>query len=253
MDQTAAFVAGEYDRHLISRNKVQMIRHGSNKFYFDTSGFVQEILLYDALNKPRVTYKFEYNSYGDRIAEDVFDFGLNKGFKGIYFKTYENSRLIRDSSEGTCHNFFYDDNDHLKKIIWRWLKVGNKRIIQFTYDSVGRPNRIIDRQYQDYKDTVGKLLSDRIVYYNNKGKPVREEESVNWDSNTYPLNILNYGSIMYKYDQLDKLVEVVRSKGPSQKVKYNDKGLIEVIETSGQYNNGEKFVWKWKYDYSYRK
>jgi hypothetical protein len=162
------------------------------------------------------------------------------------FKTYDHSRLICDSTspEGTCIHWEYDNDGNAKKEIWiKDNAIG--RTFSFDLDILNRRNRIIDRQYISAKDTIGRLLSDRTLIYDKTGKLIQEEETVNSSP------CFNWGSTKYKYDRLNRLVQIIRSKGLSQKIKYYDNDLIAFINTKGKYCGGD-YVSRLKYIYTFR-
>ena len=123
----------------------------------------------------------------------------------------------------------------------------------FGIDSAGRINHIIVRRYAGTNEPAGLLISNRTLIYNEHGNLVKEQEEATLDEkDTKSLFCPNGGSATYYYDSTGKLVEIIRTKGPSQRIKYLNNGLISEVESKGQTCEGKAYSWLWKYSYTYR-
>ncbi len=101
---------GKYDTGLIKRNKVETFRVNDNVYYFDTSGRVERVISFIAEKGIRQEERYEYNSNGDRVFGELTSNKMNKPVQITFFKFYENSRLVGDSSNAgeACTHWEYD-------------------------------------------------------------------------------------------------------------------------------------------------
>jgi hypothetical protein len=81
---------------------------------------------------------------------------------------------------------------------------------------------------------------------------IKEEETVSWQEYKEK-GMLCSGSADFRYDESNRLIEIIRSDGPSQKIKYLPNGLIKGIETTGKTCKSKPYHWNWTYMYTYRK
>ena len=185
---------------------------------------------------------------GDRVLQELSSEKMSKIVKVFHFMTYNKLRLLCDSTSlaETCIHWQYDSEGNLVKQIFRGKNHAIDRALSFDKDSLGRNSRIIDCQYLNVKDTAGLIISDRALIYDKKNRVIREDEKIT--SNP----CFNHGSTLYKYDRSNRIIEIVRTRGLSQKIKYYDSGLISVIKTKGQYCD-HFFRLDWQYRYTYRK
>ena len=150
---------------------------------------------------------------------------------------------MKDSSNSgyLCKHFEYYADGSLRQELWfgfdhRYIRPHRlRRGFWFGVDSAGRINRIIDRNYWNSSDSLGQLVSNRTLHYNEKNQLLREEEAVkNKENFQKSLFCPNAGSADFLYDDAGRLVEIKRTEGPSQIVKYLPNGLIAEIQTSGK-------------------
>ena len=247
MDNVRSFMTGKYDVALIKQNKVETFRCNNIVYYFDTIGRVEKSITFAAQDSIERIEIYRYSSNGQIVNRLISTNKVSKQIEITSFKKYDHSRLICDSTSPgeTCTHWEYDNNGNLKKEIWIKDKAIG-RTFSFDIDILNRRNRIVDRQYISANDTIGRLLSDRTLIYDKTGKLIQEEETVNYSP------CFNWGSTKYKYDRLNRLVQIIRSKGLSQKIEYYDNGLIAFIITKGRYCGGD-YDSRLKYIYTFRK
>ena len=223
--------------------------HVDNKiYYFDSSGLLKKYTLFIGKDSINQEEHFYYNSIGDCVLQELYIGKHGKSVKIFHFFTYEQSRLLSDSASmaETCTHFQYDIKGGLVKQIFRGKNHAINRTLSFEKDSLGRNTRVIDCQYVNDKDTGSVIISDRSIEYDKKSRMIRENEKIT--SNP----CFNQGSTLYKYDRSNRIIEIVRTRGLSQKIKYYDRGLISAIITRGQYCD-RFFQLDWQYRYTYRK
>ena len=254
IDNAMSFFGGSYDRNIIRKNNVESCQQNNQSFYFDTSGRIVRSVF--TSNGDTQVYLFSYDGRGDLIETEVSGSKFPKTIITNSFKTYENGLLVKDSSSSGyfCKHLEYYQNGSLRQELWFGLHHWLQRAFWFGIDSLGRITRIIDRDYMGSSDSTGQLLSNRTLSYNTNGQLIREEEAVTTvKTNVKTLFCPNGGSATFFYDSYGKLIEIVRTKGPSQKVRYLENGLIEEIESKGKNCEGTAYHWTWKYVYTYRK
>ena len=261
LDNTMAFWGDNYDSALLRKNKVESCVQKNQSFYFDHNGRLVKSILIPPDSATQVRF-YHYDSIGDLIKIEATDPRLPKPTITTKHKTYVNGVLIKDSSSSGyfCRHMDYYENGGLKQELWFGpdprYKMGHRlqRGFWFGVDSAGRINRIIDRDYMGTMDSLGQLLSNRTLFYNERGQLIREEETVRWkETEQKTLFCPNAGSANFQYDTDGRIIEISRTNGPSQKIKYLPNGLIAEIETEGKMCEGRAYQWKWTYDYTYRK
>ena len=247
-----SFISGNYDIDLIRKNKVAVFQQDNQTFYFDTSGRVEKRIQISSDSSVQETLN-HYNKNGDLVLSEASDTRQKGKIYSRIFRTYENGLLVKDSNSAYfCRHYEYYANGSLKKEEWHGKDHLITEIFWFGIDTLGRLNWIVEREYHN-NDSSGRLISNRTIFYNEKGQMSREEEKVAWEvNNAKTIFCPNGGSAIYHYDNKGKLVEIERTKGPSQKIKYLDNGLISEIETTGQDCAGKDYHWDWKDSYSYR-
>lgn len=282
-----AFFDESYDKALMKRNRVTKLKisrpfpnYLMQEFFFDQSGALRKVLYFNETKKPVEEFRFEVNSYGDRISFERINFVTRTSYKYSTFKFYENSRLVKDSMSSSSdaetfydnkgnkikstplvndsirtafvNRFYYDDKGN--KIRWITDAIGNRKsITTYTVGSSGQIKRIIEVRYEGKNDTTGVVQSDRRLLYNTKGQLEAEEEAIEWSDGKKMHHIINPGSIFYVYDRSGNLIEIVRTKGLQEKFKYNKKGLLKEVYHQGFLPTGQKYTLSGKYSYTYRK
>ncbi len=96
-----------------------------------------------------------------------------------------------------------------------------RRISSNIYGKDGQVSQIIEKVFNTGTDTVGTVVSKRLINYNAKGEKTKEIEEIN---DTYGL--MNHGSIEYVYDRKGNLSEVKKTNAASYEYHYDDQGLI---------------------------
>jgi len=261
INNTAAFVDGSYDTAILRKNKVESCLQKNQTFYFDSNGrLVKSIFVpYDSTTEIQLYY---YDDKGDLIKSEATSSKYEKPIITTIHKTYIGGRLMRDSSSSGyfCKHMEYYANGSLRQELWFSFDPRSnaahrlQRGFWFGVDSLGRINRIINRDYMATTDSLGLLRSNRTLFYNKKGQLIGEEEAVRWQrSNQKTLFCPNAGSATFFYDDNGRLIEISRTDGPSQKIKYLPNGLIAEIETKGKDCMGRSYHWQWTYTYTYHK
>lgn len=261
IDNTVAFFSGSYDTALLRKNNVESCLQHNTSFYFDSNGrLIKSIFIsYDSTEEVQL-YRYDYR--GDLIETEARSPKFPKPLITTSHKTYTDGRLAKDSSSSGyfCKHFeYYEDGSLKQELLFGADSRSNTshrlyRAFWFGIDSLGRINRIIDRDYMNSTDSTGQLLSNRALFYNERNQLIREEEAVSRrENNQKTLFCPNAGSAIFQYDDAGRLVEIIRTEGPSQKIKYLSNGLIAEIETNGKNCNGRPYHWRWTYTYTYRK
>lgn len=262
VDNSMAFSGNNYDTALLRKNKVASCVQNNLSFYFDTNGRLQKSILIPQDSATQV-YTYIYDSKGDRISTEMTSPNYKQPHIITNHKTYMAGLLMKDSSNSNswylCKHFEYYADGSLRQELWFGFDHRYNtphRLIRgfwFGVDSAGRTNRIIDRNYSNTLDSLGQLVSNRTLIYNEKNQLLREEEAVKEKDNIQKsLFCPNAGSADFLYDYAGRLVEIKRSEGPSQKIKYLPNGLIAEIQTSGKNCEGEPYQWRLVYTYTYR-
>jgi hypothetical protein len=253
LDNLTSFLAQNYDTALIRRNKVEICQQNNQTFYFDIDGrVVRHMQIY---NGDTQVFVYHYDDRGDLRETEMTSSKYQAVNTFKKYKTYKQGRIIKDSANSQiCTHLDYYQDGSLKEEL-RFGK--DHRLLRgfwFGVDTEGRITRIIQRDYFRTVDSTGQLVSNRTLFYNEKSQLIREEESVPWEqSDEKTLFCPNAGSAIFHYDTIGRMVEIKRTTGPSQKIKYLQSGLIEEIETIGKNCEGISFHWTWKYEYTYRK
>jgi hypothetical protein len=261
IDNTVSFFSGSYDTALLRKNNVESCVQHNTLFYFDSNGrLIKSIFIsYDSTREVQL---YRYDDRGDLIETEARSPKFPKPLITTSHKTYTDGRLTKDSSSSGyfCKHIEYYEDGSLRQELWFGLDSRSNtshrlyRAFWFGVDSLGRINRIIDRDYMKSTDSAGQLLSNRTLFYNEKNQLIREEEAVSRrENNQKTLFCPNAGSAIFQYDEKGRLVEINRSEGPSQKIKYLTNGLIAEIETKGKNCDGRPYHWLWTYTYTYRK
>jgi hypothetical protein len=261
IDNTVSFFSGSYDKAFIRKNIVESCLQHNTSFYFDSNGrLIKSIFIsYDSITEVQL---YRYDNRGDLVETEARNPKFPKPLITTSHKTYTDGRLTKDSSSSGyfCkHIEYYEDGSLKQELLFGLDSRSNTshrlyRAFWFGIDSLGRINRIIDRDYMNSTDSAGQLLSNRTLLYNEKNQLIREDEAVSWkENNQKTLFCPNAGSSIFRYNDAGRLVEIIRTEGPSQKIKYLPNGLIAEIETNGRNCNGRTYHWRWTYTYTYRK
>ena len=224
LDNIVSFYVGNYDTALVRRNKVETCMPQNHTFYFDINGrLVKGVQWYDS-DTQALTYR--YDDRGDLIETDLTSTKYQKPVVTIMYKTYEAGRLIKDSSSSDfCKHLGYYQDGSLREALCFGAKHRLMSAFWFGIDTEGRMNRIIARAYFRPLDSAGELVSNRTLIYNEKGQMIREEELVPWKvSDEKSIFCPNAGSATFHYDSTGRIVEIERTTGPSQKIKYLQNG-----------------------------
>lgn len=260
LDNTTSFFAGNYDTALLRKNKVESCLQKNLTFSFDTSGRVAKsiFIAYDSSTQVQL---YHYDARGDLVKTEMTSPKYQEPIVTTMHKTYINGQLAKDSSSSGyfCkHIEYYEDGSLRQELLFSSDDRSNTkhrltRGFWFGLDSARRMNRIIDRTYVSATDSIGQLVSNRILLYDKNGQLIREEEAVRWkEQKQKSLFCPNAGSASFLYDDAGRMIEISRTTGPSQKIKYLPNGLIAEIETKGRNCEGRPYVWQWTYTYTYR-
>jgi YD repeat-containing protein len=238
VNDDVSFYNFSYNKATIKQNKIETVlidSYSNDKvsskfsFSFNPEGILIKEIILDGNGKMIGTYNFTCNKYGDLISIFHLDGPSKKKDTTLNYKTYDGTRLIKDSNNliPVSSSYFYNEKGNVVKTIIRAnFGVGNisVRTILNRYDSLNNLVEAIERQYSSEKDTIGRLLSHRLIFYNKFGKPYREEEKINPANN--PFTMANKGTVRYTYDEKGNLTEIIRSNAASYKYTYNENGLI---------------------------
>ena len=222
--------------------------------YFDTAGRVVRFVL-RAYDSTIQTTLYQYNAAGDCVATEYNNPNSGNQVRVTSLKYYEGGRLVKDSSTSGyfCKHMAYYPDGNLRQEYWYGKDHRLQRAFWFGLDSLGRMNRVIDRDYAGNSDPAGRLLSNRKLFYNENGYLAREEEAVpNNATGAKSLFCNNAGSGTFVYDASGRLVAINRTNGPSQKIAYLENGLIANVATSGSNCEGVAYQWDHRYIYTYR-
>jgi hypothetical protein len=253
LDNLTSFLSQNYDTALIRRNKVEICQQNNQTFYFDIDG---RLLKHKQISDSDTQiFVYHYDDRGGLRETEITSSKYQAVNPLINYKTYEQGRLIKDSTNSQfCTHLDYYQNGSLRQELHFVTDHRLLRGFWFGVDTEGRITRIIQRDYFRTVDSTGQLVSDRTLYYNEKSQLIREEESVPWEQGDEKTFFCpNAGSAIFHYDTTGRMVEIERTTGPSQKIKYLQSGLIAEIETMGKNCEGTSFHWRWKYEYTYRK
>jgi hypothetical protein len=262
------FFTYSYNKSIIKNNKVKTLTiqksfSGENQlsksvYHFDRNGLLTKMSIIDSKGKLLREYYFLTNSYNDLISRIQKDYENKKDDTLLYYKSYANDKLIKDSSSilPISYNYEYDVNGTIIKtvITSNFGQVNySKREIIYKHDRLNRLTNSVETHYENIKDSTGKIFSDREFFYNKKGKIEREDEKIE-SNNSW---IANSGSIIYKYDKKGNLTQILRKNAPSYSYKYNSKGLIIKKESDykldlGDYIKSENKINYYKFIYTYR-
>lgn len=257
-----AFFAGKYDRQIFVSKKIEAVHikslvdgkfNGKQTFYFDTNGFVQRLVYKDLSDKVFQEHMFQFNSHGDYVRMDGTNHLNGSRFNIVHYMTYKDDRLIRDSINGPFYtDYYFDSKGNKIKEVQSFSDSSYKAIIWYTLDSNNRVVKRVKKEYKGIKDTVGILLSDKSIFYNSNEEIIREEEALDLGGNKDTNLGLDVGTIDYEYDQLGNLTEIIRDRGQSQFIKYNNQGLITEVKMVRIPNDNKKGLLT-KYTYSLRR
>ena len=259
LNPTTAFFDGNYDTSLLRKNKVTSCSQNNVSFYFDSNGRLLKSILIPYDSATQVIY-YSYDKKGALIRTEEMNPNLPKPLIISFYKTYKDGLLIKDSSNSgyLCKHIEYYEDGSLKQELWfgfdhRYNTPHRlRRGFWFGVDSADRLNRIIDRVYWNEPDSIGQLLSNRTLFYNEKDQLIKEEENVVMkENNEKTIFCPNAGSATFVYDPNGRIIEIVRKEGPSQIIKYLPNGLIASIETRGKNCEGNLYHWQWYYTYTY--
>jgi hypothetical protein len=227
------FFENSYDKKLIVANQIEtvnikMYSHGSffssSHYDFDKLGNLTNLIISDSIGKRLSEFNFKYNSYGDLVFRKENNFESGNSYEVNFFKTYKNDRLVKDSSTELpfVYEYYYNENNQLTQTVISFDASGKMRkIISNIYGKDDQVVRIIEKIFNANTDTVGTIVSQRLVNYNVNGKKIEEIEEI---KDTY--GFLNKGSIEYIYDEKGNLSEIKPINAAWYGYRYNDQGLI---------------------------
>jgi YD repeat-containing protein len=232
-----SFFNYSYDKDILKRNKVETLviemilpdgRKSSKSIYhFDKEGLLEKQVIKDENGNVLREFFFRHNTHNDLISRIKKDYEYNLVDTVLYFKYYENNKLIRDSSSEMPISYSYEYNlkgKLINTVINSNFGLGNntKRVTVNNLDGLDRISNSIETIFQNENDSTGTLLSDRDFIYYSNGKLEKEVEKLNSENSW----MANKGSISYVYDNIGNLTHVIRTNAASYIYTYDEKGLI---------------------------
>jgi YD repeat-containing protein len=226
-----------YDREILKKNKVQTVTIelttadgkflSKSIFHFDKKGYLEKQVIKREKGGVLREYYFKRNSQNDLSMTIQRDYENNSVDTTLYFKEYDNNRLIKDSSTELPISYYYEYNTKgilIRTIIHSNFSLANKtkRVIVYTLDSLDRIANIKETLFQNENDLIGTLLSDRDFFYNKNDKLEKEIEKLNFKNSW----MANNGSIYYVYDNFGNLTQLIRTNAASYTYTYNKKRLV---------------------------
>ena len=254
-----SFFDCSYDRQQVRKNKVESVTMDSYSkgkissqqiFYFDSTGLITKQIITNNIGKRARMFRFAFNKRGDLIRRTQVDDELHKTYIVNFYKQYFNGLLVKDSTDEmpVTEEYFYNEKGQkTRTIVTSNFGTVFKRIITYTLDTLGWPERITEKEFQLQQDSVGILFSDRTVFYNKTGHIYREEETLT-GPNAW---MANKGSIRYTYDDRNNLIEIIRSNAATYKYTYDDRGLItsknmQPALDKSHFESGDRFSYKFR-------
>lgn len=238
---TLNFFSFKYDKHLLKKNKVATItiemfnqfESDSNKqiYSFDKEGVLKKCIIQDKKGNVLREFYFSTNSHKDLISKIQKDNETYKVDTILYFKNYENNKLIKDSSSELPVSYYYEYNamGGLTKMVTN-LNYGvgykTKKVILNKFNHSGRISNSKEIVFENENDSVGKIVSDKYFFYSRKGKLEKEVEKF---KSTFSL-MSNTGTTNYIYDSRGNLIKVINTHGVTYTYTYNKKGLMITIK-----------------------
>ncbi len=261
VNDEASFFNCTHDKTQIIRNKIastqiKMFADGElysiQTFYFDSLGLPTRQLIADSTGKINVQFEFSHDFFGGLLFRGQKDFNFNKTDSVIFFKSYYDSLLVRESSSQSPNqkDYFYDSQR--QKIKTKTSLISDKvvtpiSLTTFSYDSLNRIIKTQERRFNNSNDKDGTITSDRELYYGKNGKIVLDKELMQIEN----LVSSNKGTVKYFYDKKNNLITISYGNGTKSQLFYDDKGLI-IIKKSELLNDNQVTFIQDVYTYTYR-
>lgn len=230
-----AFYNCTYDKEVIKRKKIKEITIQSysqqrktslTTFIFDTMGILRQESVFDSSGKKLSDYFFEFNDKGDLVLRRSVSADLKKTDSAIFKRIYQGGKLLRELR--TDLDFLTEYTyDHKNQMIKTQLWVSSnkvyalRRVKNNNYNAAGKLVGVKETVFNGDADTIGRLISDRIIRYKNN-KIQRDEEQIKADS----FIPINRGTTEYEYDKTGNLTAIKSVQSASRFYTFNMKGLI---------------------------
>ena len=252
------FLAGVLDPNYIISNRIKKVREEfsvedgkkiTKIFYFNRNGRIENINNIDEKGIETLVRYFLFNEREDvisiitplenAIAQDTVQF----------HKEYSGNNLVKEILPYANIPLFhyYDEKNRRVRSENPYNYGGSKsgyRIVKNVYDDSNRIIHVTDCVYNDKKDSVIQLISDRsIKYINQKIKQI--EEKINNE-----VSLQNRGNVTYDYDSSGRLISMVSENMASEYYTYNLLGLVTSKITVTPIDFDGRML-KMNYKYSY--
>jgi hypothetical protein len=237
-----SFYNGTYNKSLIKKNKIQIIKvqnyyKGNTPsnictYYFNSEGILTHYSRFDSSEtKALAKLKFTFNLFNDLTRIEENNYETTKTYITNISRTYSKNLLVKDSSGETLSAtaYYYNTKNKLIKTIINPNCENNgiaRVTTAFTYDKNNIITKVTEqRQDYCYDSTSFFTTSERDLSYNKEGKITEEVEAIPYNQ----FLPYNHGNIKYEYDKMNNLIKIERQSNSNYYISYNSKGLITAI------------------------
>ena len=238
IDSIYSFYNFKYSKSLIKNLKVKSITataidkksdDSSRSIYsFNKEGILTEQINYGENGKIETSHQFFVNNYGQKIKEIVQRNYSDRKDSNIYYKTYQEKKLVKDSNSLSPSHHLFEFSK--RGTILKAIELSNsayprvtKKVRYFEYD---RNNRLLHtRDSLLQTDGESYCFSFKTYLYDEKGRLMKEIEKIHL---SFPAEE-NCGEVIYNYDEMGRIESIVVANGMSRYFTYDARGLIVKI------------------------